>query len=141
MVGYESGDPVRNILVLMFLVYVISLMLQYIIDVRVVGSEIFYGAVACYLLIGVLWMIIHFSIESYMPGSFSASSGAALVPYDFLYFSLVTLTTLGYGDITPTSQFAKGITVLEAISGVFYMGLIISRLVALVKHDVQGAPV
>jgi len=138
--GYMRADPVRNFLILLFFVYIISLMLRHILDVRVVGTEIMYGAIACYLLIGILWMMVHLLIDNYAPGSYSASSGSPLESYDYLYFSLVTLTTLGYGDITPTTQFAKGITLLEAISGVFYMGLIISRLVSLGKGDVRVTP-
>ncbi len=135
--GYVRADPLRNFLILLFFVYIISLMLRHIIAVRVVGPEIMYAAVACYLLIGILLMMVHIMIDNYMPGSYSASSGVPLESYDFLYFSLVTLTTLGYGDITPTTQFAKGISVLEAVIGVFYIGLIISRLVSLGKGDVR----
>jgi hypothetical protein len=70
------------------------------------------------------------------PGAFAMSGAkpAAAVP-DLMYFSFITLTTLGYGDTTPVSKAARAFTELEAVAGVLYMAVFMARLVSL-----QSAP-
>jgi len=67
-------------------------------------------------------------IERFAPGSFSR--GGESVSYSELtYFSFVTLTTLGYGDISPVSEYARSFAIVEAISGVVFMGVFIGGMV------------
>lgn len=65
------------------------------------------GAVAIYLLFGIGWAHAHRILETLKPGSYSASSGPVTNPSDWMYFSLVTLSTLGYGDIVPKYRVAR----------------------------------
>lgn len=97
-----------------------------------IGVEHVYAALDAYLLAGVFCGMLHFEIEHAWPGSYVAS-GAALPEFPLrtaIYFSFVTLATLGYGDIVPQSDVARGVTVVEAIAGQLYLAVLIARLVS-----------
>jgi hypothetical protein len=75
------------------------------------------------------------------PAAFNHSLASGARPGDFgtlLYFSLTTLTTTGYGDITPVDPFARSLANLEAVLGQFYLAITIARLVALEIADRRG---
>jgi hypothetical protein len=90
------------------------------------------GAVCVYLLLGVMWSIAYFVLEFLQPGSFRGLTelvSPALNP-DWIYFSFVTITTLGYGDITPVTQTARSLSFAEAIVGQFYIAVLVAGLVS-----------
>ena len=86
-----------------------------------------FGAVCVYLLIGLSWAIL-FGLVDRFPGedSFRGLDGA---PGTYLYFSFVTLTTLGYGDIVPLSAAARTLVALEATLGQLYLAILVAALV------------
>ena len=94
------------------------------------------GGIACYLLIGTAWALTYRVIEFVAPGSFSigAEGGQALWS-DYLYFSLTTMTTLGYGDIAPLKPFAQIWSTLEAVTGTLFIALLIARLVGIYRRN------
>ena len=100
---------------------------------RWVTRDTLLGALVVYLLIGITSTVVYEVIEVLAPGSFTHLQG--LSPEEAFaelnYFSLVTLTTLGYGDIAPVAPTARTMAVLEAIVGQFFVagvvGLLISR--------------
>jgi hypothetical protein len=107
-----------------------------------VGAENLIGAVAVYFLIGYLWASIFSLIEFASPGSFSnvcnpRPDGAVdcrpeLARYPTLiYFSFVTMTTLGYGDTVPLTRPAEGVATMAAVSGQLFLAMVIGRLVGL----------
>ena len=93
------------------------------------------GAIAGYLLLSVIFAIAYSLIETLQPGSFQMP--AALSRYGephgqlFYYFSVVTLTTTGYGDITAVNPFARSLVMMEALIGQLYTAILIARLVSL----------
>jgi voltage-gated potassium channel Kch len=89
------------------------------------------GAVCIFLLIAFLWAILFQFLEALTPGSFSGiPPGLEHGQFDrFVYFSLVTLTTLGYGDISPKTSLASILVTLEAVIGVFYIAILVAALV------------
>ena len=89
------------------------------------------GAIAVYLLFGLAWGEAYLAVERWNPGSFSAAATVALIPQSWMYYSFVTLTTVGYGDITPVSSLARSLAVLEALTGQLYPAILLARLVAL----------
>lgn len=89
------------------------------------------GAVAAYLLLGVLWAHAYALVASVRPGAFSGSLSAADGPRAFFYLSFVTLTTVGYGDILPVHPVARSLAMLEAVTGPLYLAILIARLVSL----------
>lgn len=99
------------------------------------------GAICIYLLMGMIWALAYGLIAESSPGAFN---GIEHKPwYDNFaqtaYYSFVTLTTLGYGDITPATPLAKFLVYMEAIVGVFYMAILVASLVGIrsshLHHD------
>jgi len=89
------------------------------------------GSVALYLLLGLIWSIVYTVLLEFFPDSFTGIEAKNW--YDNLpkttYFSFVTLTTLGYGDISPARPLAEILVVLEAVSGMFYLAVIVASLI------------
>jgi hypothetical protein len=99
---------------------------------KVVNKEVIYGAMAVYLLIGFIWSFYYGLIEYLHPGSFrDMSNGGTFGHQPFIYFSFVTLTTLGFGDITPITPVARSLVILEAVIGQLYLIINVSWLVGL----------
>ena len=90
------------------------------------------GAVCVYLLLGVIWSIAYSVLEYMQPGSFKGLTElvSPASDLDWIYFSFVTITTLGYGDITPLTQAARSLAVAEAIVGQFYIAVLVAGLVS-----------
>jgi len=96
------------------------------------------GAVCGYLFLGLGWAVLYALIEGFQPGSFEISpklvTGGELarpLPHVLTYFSFVTLTTVGYGDISPVSPATRTLSWMEAITGQFYLAVIVAGLVGL----------
>jgi hypothetical protein len=91
------------------------------------------GAICIYLLMGLIWTMLYLSLAQAVPGAFNGLE--QLVWYDnfadVAYFSYVTLTTLGYGDITPVTPVARFLVYMEAIAGVFYMAILVASLIGI----------
>ncbi|MDJ0906134.1 MAG: ion channel [Woeseiaceae bacterium] len=89
------------------------------------------GAITLYLLFGVLWAIAYAVIEQVDRGSFAGITKPLVHGWssDWLYFSFVTMTTLGYGDITPVSATARTFAYLQAVFGQFYITILVAGLV------------
>lgn len=95
-----------------------------------VTSHRIMGAVAVYLLLGLGWEQGYELLHMLRPEAF-AGVDANAGPEDWIYFSFVTLTTVGYGDITPVSPLARSLAVFEALTGQIYLVVMLARLVAL----------
>lgn len=101
------------------------------------------GAVAVYLMLGLVWGYAYALVELGAPGSFEFPATSGAVPEgvdattrDLIYFSFVTLTTLGYGDVKPIGSSARTLATLEALVGQLFLVILISRLVSLeVAHS------
>jgi hypothetical protein len=121
-----------NLLFMVFNIYVLGIVLGEVVSAVDVDFDILLGAAAVYLLIGIIWTVSYVVIHAFDPGAF------ALIPHEtrpifhqFLYFSLMTLTTLGYGDITPLNPFAQIWATMEAVVGTLYIALLVARLVGM----------
>jgi len=104
--------------------------------VRQASGDAIFGALVGYLLLGIIWSILYSAVEMAFPGSFrvSASEGmevtvAAPGRGDLSYFSFITLATVGYGDVTPTTPLARTLAWIEAIVGQFYLAVLVAGLV------------
>ena len=91
------------------------------------------GAVCIYLLMGLLWAFAYLIVEAWLPGSFSGLDGK---PWQentdtMVYYSFVTITTLGYGDILPEKPIAQFLAYMEAVTGVFYMAILVASLIGI----------
>jgi voltage-gated potassium channel len=117
---------------IVFIGYIIVLILKHIFKQEDVTHETIYGSIVVYILIGILWVFLYNLTELLHPGSFSlASIFDAESKKELYFFSFVTLTTLGYGDITPVSAPARSLAMLEAIVGQMFIAVLIARLVGI----------
>lgn len=100
---------------------------------RSVTTELLLVAIVVYLALGMLWSMLFGVLELAAPGSFKFTSSFETTFHinELLYFSLTTLTTLGYGDVTPLAPLAKSLAVLEALVGQVYLTFVVARLVGL----------
>ncbi len=96
------------------------------------GNKII-GSLSLYLLLGLIWTVIYLLLLAMDPSAFSGVEAANWQQgfSRIAYYSFVTLTTLGYGDILPTNHVAEFFVYMEAIIGVFYMAIIVSSLISL----------
>ncbi|MEM9348272.1 MAG: potassium channel family protein [Planctomycetota bacterium] len=110
---------------------ILYLAMRRILVTRRVDPALISGTVSVYLLAGVTWAVAFHAIEQAVPGSYALPGQAAAAPSDLFYFSFVTLTTLGYGDIRPVSGLARTSAVLEAVFGQIFLVVLLGRLVSL----------
>ena len=102
-----------------------------IIRTKIIDAHIISGAISIYILIGVFWYLLYMFLIFIDPDSFLFNHHHTnKLSIDMLYFSFTTLTTLGYGDITPVSYTAKMWAMTEAMMGVLFLAVMISRLVS-----------
>lgn len=125
-----------EILVLSVIVYTI---LSYVLHIDITSTDHIFGAVCCYLLIGFVWGFVFDSIGIIIPHSFHIDHPTNLTLIqqlpEMIYYSFVTLTTLGYGDITATNMIAKSFSAVEAIIGQIFLVVLIASLVGAYTAD------
>lgn len=112
-----------------FYLFLIIGILHFLFKSRVITADMLIGAICVYMLIGSMWASLFTVIESLHPGSFSIPASAVSELSHFFYYSFVTLTTVGYGDITPITATARSFAILEAVIGQLYIAILVSRLV------------
>ncbi|UZP68830.1 potassium channel family protein [Desulfovibrio mangrovi] len=134
--------PIQNKLLLVswyglmcvFYCYVAAVILAHVLRAKVITMDIICGAVSVYIFIGLFFFILHGTVETIYPGAYitgTLPSGTDHITWPgFLYFSFVTLATLGYGDIVPLASQARSLAIIESVVGVFYVAILIARLVA-----------
>jgi len=126
---------------LLFVGFVALQLLGFILRARKIDSEVLCAAVAGYLLLGMLWAFGYTLLARLAPGSFAFSAGPpgqSVKGFTALYFSVITLSTVGYGDIVPVAGPARMLAMMEAMTGTFYVAILISRLVALYSSPPQS---
>jgi voltage-gated potassium channel Kch len=112
----------------------VVVVLEYVLSGREVNSERIFAAVVTYFLVGFAFAAVYELLVILQPGSFLFPGGAlkpgeVVVDGRLLYFSFVTITTLGYGDIVPQLPLSQMLSVIEAIVGQFYIAVIVAWLV------------
>ena len=113
-----------------FFIFAIIQILIFIYSQKEVTRNLIAGAAIVYLLMALAWSSIFAVVESLHPGSFSVPDIEGISPgRSFLYYSFVTITTLGYGDITPVSSLARSLCILEAVIGQLYLVVQVAWLV------------
>ncbi|MDJ0721986.1 MAG: potassium channel family protein [Desulfobacterales bacterium] len=108
--------------------YICVGLLKYALQAGVVDREKIAAAVNVYLFFGLIWRDLYSLINILIPGAYNSE---LLDQTDFLYYSFVTLSTLGYGDVLPVIGPAKALAYIEAIIGQLYLTILVARLVGL----------
>jgi hypothetical protein len=116
----------------LFFGYAVGIILQIIARSSEITKETLYAAVVAYLLIALMWAFLYMVLELVIPGSFSFPDGSQrLETMRFEYFSFVTITTLGYGDVVPLTNKASALALLEALIGQIYLVVLVAWLVGM----------
>ncbi|HEX9167289.1 MAG TPA: potassium channel family protein [Gemmatimonadales bacterium] len=101
----------------------------------VVRSEHIYAALSAYLLVGVFMGVLYTAIGARSPEAFlvhgAPASAANFTLASGVYFSFVTLATLGYGDIVPATEATRGLAILEAVGGQLYLAVLVASLIGM----------
>jgi hypothetical protein len=144
LVGYEPLLATSQGIGAFICLVAAGIMLRFILSDGTVTSERIFAALNVYLLIGIMCGLLFCIFEEEWPGSFtfqgSSFAGSKQNPLAHtIYFSFVTLGTLGYGDIIPVSGPARALAVVEAIIGQMYLVVIVARLVSLYKTPSERA--
>jgi hypothetical protein len=134
---FSALDSVAILRVLWFLLVVTTpyLVLRRLAAHPAVTTETLLGAASVFLLIAVMFMFLFLAIDTFDPGEFF---GVLEPTTAFMYFSLVTVTTLGYGDLAPQTDLARAMSVFGAVIGQVYLVFIVARLVALGASAASG---
>jgi hypothetical protein len=124
--------------------FAIAILLYVLRAGRITMDKIF-AAICVYLLVGYAWSFAYALLEDSKPGSFkglneAAADNSVLQVMQFRYYSYITLTTVGYGDISPVSPAGQTMAILEAIMGQFYLAVLVARLVGLQIVDATTPP-
>jgi hypothetical protein len=128
---------------IVFAGFVVGHLLVFILRAPRVNAEVLYAAVATYLMLALLWAFAFTLVARLVPNSFEFTVQAGpprlMARFEALYFSFLTLTTVGYGDVVPVSNAARMLAMMEATAGLFYVAVLIARLVSLYSGN-EPAP-
>jgi hypothetical protein len=144
-VSYSYQSPttllIQYVFNAIFFIFIIVSILLEIFRKNVITLDLIYGSICVYLLIGVAWAYVYAALENIFPGSINfplqylqanpSSDENGVHISLIIYYSFVTLATLGYGDITPVTPPAQSLAALEAITGQFYLAILVARLVGI----------
>jgi exosortase/archaeosortase len=129
-VQYSALEAVGGLCGAVFFIFAIIQILIFVYTQKEVTRDLIAGAAIVYLLMALAWSFIFGVVESLDPGSFSIPDIEGIsTSRSFLYLSFVTITTLGYGDITPVTSLARSLCILEAVIGQLYLVVQVAWLV------------
>jgi len=136
---YVKGGA--DALTIVFLAYVITLIIKALFQQRRITTDMLCASLCAYLLIGICWAFVYSLVEMLQPGSFSISDAHQDIVTSLnvtgehagfaVYYSFVTLSTLGYGDVIPVHAVARVCSYSEALFGQIYLAMLVARLVGL----------
>jgi Ion channel len=131
LLGGTFLDAVSLLFASLTTAFVAFLLFISLFKIKEVTTDTLWEAISIYLLLGLTWAFVFAFVSVVTPGSFKDSvfPDEALTFPALVYYSFVTLATLGYGDILPVTQESRGLAILEVLMGVLYMAILISRLV------------
>jgi len=122
-----------------FVTFVVVHLFRFVVSARAVNAEVLCAAISIYLLFAVAWAFLYTLLAHWQPGAFTftepSDAKASLAGFSALYFSVQVLTTITFGDILPVSNIARMLTLVEAAAGVFYLAIMIARLVGVYSSN------
>jgi hypothetical protein len=120
---------------LVLVAFVMVNLLSFVLRAPSVNTEVLCASISAYLMLGLIFTMAYWLVDQLTPGgafSFNTKAGKqSMNGFNAFYFSFITLSTVGYGDITPLSRIARWLAALEAMTGLLYMTVLIARLVSL----------
>ena len=138
-VNISAVHLAADVIGVVFTAYATIIILSYVFIEKKISADVIFAAVSGYFLIGLMWAFVFSALEFLMPGSFQGPQVEASRLSHAYYYSFTTLTTLGYGDITPVSAPARSFSFLEAIMGQLYIAILIAGLVGnYIAQSIEG---
>ena len=139
LIDRAGFDYLHMLLLLCFLIWMTWLAVRQVLFTGSITRNDIVGAICIYVLLGLIWAILYLLLAQTTPGVFNGLPQAPWLD-NFaaaVYFSFVTITTLGYGDISPALPVARFMVIMEAIVGVFYMAILVASLIGvrMSAHD------
>jgi ion channel len=131
VLGIEALLPISQVLWVAASLLATATTARHALRAGVVDAEHIFAALDAYLLAGLIFAVCYWLLDQTWPASFGAASASDLDLAHAIYFSFVTIATLGYGDVVPASDSARGLTILEAVGGQMYLAVLVARLVSL----------
>src|SRR5947208_6923457 len=120
---------------LLLTAFVVVNLLRFVLRAPSVNVEVLCASISAYLMLGLMWTMAYWLVDQLTPGgafSFNTNAGPrSMNGFTGFYFSFITLSTVGYGDITPVSRIARWLAAMEAMTGLLYVAVLIARLVSL----------
>jgi len=120
---------------LILIAFVVANLLRFVLLAPSVNAEVLCASISAYLLLGLMWTMAYWLVDQLTPGGafyFNANAGTQSINgFTGFYFSFITLSTVGYGDIVPVSRIARWLAAMEAMTGLLYVAVLIARLVSL----------
>jgi len=120
---------------LVLVAFVVGNLLRFVLRAPSVNTEVLCASISAYLMLGLLWTMAYWLVDQLTPGgafSFNTNAGTrSMNGFNGFYFSFITLSTVGFGDITPVSRIARWLAAMEAMTGLLYVAVLIARLVSL----------
>ena len=120
---------------LILIIFVVGHLLRFVLRAPVVTTDVLCASISAYLMLGLMWTMAYWLVDQLTPGgafSFNTNAGPRSINgFNAFYFSFITLSTVGYGDITPVSRIARWLAAMEAMTGLLYVAVLIARLVSL----------
>jgi len=134
-----AGEVAEDVTLILLCGLSIESALRRALTARVVDCDAIAASACAYLLLGVGWAAIYTLLETIHPGAFELTPAEAEQPWStLLYFSFATLTTLGYGDVTPVVPAARGWSSAQAVAGTLFTAVLIARLVGIYGNQNNG---
>ena len=120
---------------LILIAFVVGNLLLFVFRAPSVNTEVLCASISAYLMLGLMWTMAYWLVDQLTPGGAFAfntiTEKQSMKGFNAFYFSFITLSTVGYGDITPVSRIARWLAAMEAMTGLLYVAVLISRLVSL----------
>ena len=120
---------------LILIAFVVGNLLRFVLRAPAVNTEVLCASISAYLMLGLMWTMAYWLVDQLTPGgafAFNTNAGPRSINgFNGFYFSFITLSTVGFGDITPVSRMARWLAAMEAMTGLLYVAVLIARLVSM----------
>ena len=127
--------PVFLIAGLALIAFVVANLLLFVLRAPSVNADVLCASISAYLMLGLLWTVAYCLVAQVTPNAFAfntvTGTKETMGGFNAFYFSFITLSTVGYGDITPVSRITRWLAAMEAMTGMLYVAVLIARLVSL----------
>lgn len=133
---FQFLQVIQYLALLPCLLLIVGALFRFIFEAKMVDGRVLITAITIYILLGSLFTPVYGLIELLSPRSFIDNGlGQPVQWQQLIYYSMITLTTVGYGDIIPVNAWARALASLEGATGVIYIAVLMGRLVGIYRQE------